>query len=158
MGVVARYIEKLSDEQRDNIIEAEAFNNAQYFDAHGVGCLVGVAEREYFAHHGFDAVCPPVAFSLTVFGGGVGGHFDTLCRKFGKARIVAACKNRAARGNNISREAQRAEKDGRVQTQTGVAHADRVGCPSALGEIRSEVYRELVPVGGMNGRYPEDLR
>ena len=84
--------------------------------------------------------------------------FPRLCKRFGKARIVAACKARAARGNNISREAQRAEKDGRVQTQTGVAHADRVGCPSALGEIRSEVYRELVPVGGMNGRYPEDLR
>ena len=145
------YLDALSDEQRDNVIEAEEFSNGQFFNGHGIPCLVGAAEREYFEVHGLSSNMPPVALSMGRCRGGMGMAFDLLCARFGKDRIVAACKARAAKGNNISREAQRAEKDGRVQTQTGVAHADRVGCPSALGEIRSEVYRELVPVGGMSG-------
>ena len=56
-----------------------------------------------------------------------------------------------------SREVRQAENDGRLQTQTGDAHGAGGGSPApTVTEIRSKVYRELVPDGGMNGRYPED--
>ena len=83
----------------------------------------------------FDA-CPINTFMETVNEHGClrfpGNAFPVLCERFGKDRIVRLCKARAARGNR-------------------------------LHEIRAEVYdghREagLVPEGGMNGRYPEDLR
>ena len=93
MGIVANYIEKLSDEQRDNIIEAEAFSNGQYFDYEGVGCLVGVAEREWFDERGTDTGKAPIG------GYSTGARFDRLCRRFGMFRVIAACKKRAARGN-----------------------------------------------------------
>ena len=99
MGKIARYLRALSDEQRDNVIQAEEFGNGQYFDWRGVGCLVGVAELEF--DNTDDYHMPPVAMSLGFSGGSVGEQFDILCTRFGKDRIVAACKNRAAKGNRL---------------------------------------------------------
>ena len=101
--MVGLYLDALSDEQRDRVIEAEQFGNGMFFNRAGVGCLVGVAEREYFENNKFSnaAFCPPVAFAMSNLRG-VGESFDRLCKRFGKARIVAACKARAARGNNIT--------------------------------------------------------
>ena len=115
MGLLGRYLGALSDEQRDRIIEANAMITGNYLDDNGTGCLVGVAEgadeqpiAEGVGEKAFDLV---VEFS-----------FDELCDRFGKDRIVAACKARAARGN-----------------------------APTVTEIRAKVYRELVPVGGMSG-------
>ena len=135
------YLDALSDEQRDRVIECEDFGFGQNWDGQGRGCLVAVAELGEREH-------TKVYLKFYVQGeASVGVQFDDLIARFGKARVVAACKARAARGNNITREAQQAEKDGRLQSLTGAAHADRVGCPSA---------RRLIPEGGKVGRVPLD--
>ena len=120
MGLEGRYIDALSDEQRDNVIVAEEFGYGQRVDAYGRGCLVEVAEQ------GASDVCLRFKFPYPQLG--VGAQFDALCKRFGKTRIVAACKKRAARGN-----------------------------APTVTEIRAKVYRELVPVGGMSGMFPRDL-
>ena len=129
MGLVGKYLDALSDEQRDRVIEAGDFNDGnKYFDDDGCACLVGVAERDSFSAGGRWLRSPPVDLKVGEnYFGNAGDNFPSLIMRFGKARIVAACKARAARGN-----------------------------APKLTEIRSEVYRELVPVGGMNGRFPED--
>ena len=128
MGLVARYIDAISDEQRDRVIEAKDISDGPFFfndqpDGTYCGCLVGVAEME---HARMEA---PIDRGMYTGSWYPSDFFPRLCRRFGKARIVAACKARAAKGN-----------------------------APTVTEIRAKVYRELVPVGGMNGRYPEDLR
>lgn len=119
--MVGLYIDALSDEQRDRIVEAEDFGHGRSWDARGRGCLVAVAELEALER-------TKVYLKFYVPGeASVGTQFDDLIAHFGKARIIHLCKARAARGNR-------------------------------LHEIRAEVYRELVPAGGMSGRFPEDCR
>lgn len=121
--MIGSYIDALSDEQRDRIIEAKDFNDrpmsGYFYD--GCGCLVAVAEME----HEEDSCPINIAMVNNTrthpFGTYPGNQFPALCERFGKDRIIALCKARAARGNR-------------------------------LHEIRSQVYRALVPVGGMNGR------
>ena len=140
--MLGRYLDALSDEQRDRVIEAEEFANGMFLNAAGVGCLVGVAEREYFDNHvlGLNAVCPPVALSLG--GGGiVGARFDNLCRKFDKDTIVRLCKARAARGNRLH--------EIRAEIYEELT-------PRSVMARREGKARRLVPEGGMNGRFPED--
>lgn len=144
MGIVGRYIDALSDEQRDRIIEAEDIYDGHggYFNVDGCGCLVGVAEmvdrhgaRPIDLEHGErnlllrredDDLETPSEM------------FPHLCERFGKSRIVAACKARAAKGNapNI-----RAIRDG------------------LYVERKDTVEREgLVPPGGMSGHWPARSR
>ncbi len=94
MGIVGRYIDALSDEQRDNVIEADGFGYGQMWDDEGRGCLVAVAEVVVGA-----PIAMPIAQRFCNEGQLVGCTFDNLCYRFGKARIVAACKARAAIGN-----------------------------------------------------------
>ena len=99
MGVVARYIDALSDEQRDRIIEAGRFCDGfgRYFDPQSTdlcGCLVGVAEHEAFATDS-----PLVEESEFRNGWYPSDRFPVLCARFGKDRIVRLCKARAAKGN-----------------------------------------------------------
>ncbi len=135
MGIVGMYIDALSDEQRDRIIEAKDFydGDEDYFDPEDsvCGCLVGVAEMV-----NEDGDCPIddeifLRLNHRLINPWPSQQFPSLCDRFGKDRIVALCKARAAKGNR-------------------------------LPQLRSKVYegqREagLVPMGGMNGR-PEDLR
>ncbi len=98
MGLIGRYIEALTDTQRDRIIEATDFNDALYhgFFHDGCGCLVAVAEME----HEYDSC--PVNLSMESHrrcGPFPGNHFPVLCDRFGKDRIVRLCKSRAAKGN-----------------------------------------------------------
>ncbi len=127
MGLEGRYIDALSDEQRDNVIEAEDFGYGQLWDYEGRGCLVAVAEN--LAKTGDSVVAPKFRCGAPTYG--VGHQFDRLIKRFGKDRIVRLCKERAATGNR-------------------------------LHEIRAEIYEGhrdagLVPMLGINGRFPEDL-
>ena len=118
MGIVGKYLDAISDEQRDRVIEAKDFyDGTEDFFWDGCGCLVGVAEMVFVG--GADPINDAVLRASDYYACPA-SRFPKLCRRFGKDRIVAACKKRAAKGNR-------------------------------LHEIRSEVYRELVPVGGMNG-------
>ena len=128
MGLVGRYIDALSDEQRDNVIVAAEFGYGQRVDAYGRGCLVQVAEQ------GASDVC--LRFKFQYPQRGVGGQFDALCKRFGKARIVAACKARAARGNRIHE--MRAEIYEELT-------------PREVMAWREGKARRLVPDGGMYG-------
>ena len=133
--MVGLYIDALSDEQRDRVIEAKGWT-WDFTDQEDPSCrcLVGHAE-DYRWRNGFSCeVATDPATSVhkdeTNYGGTpIYNIVPRLFRRFGKDRIVAACKARAARGN-----------------------------APTVTEIRSKVYRELVPAGGMSGHYPEDLR
>lgn len=120
--MVGLYIDALSDEQRDRVIEAEDFNDhpmrGYFYD--GCGCLVAVAEME-----DEEDSCPiniamerPRRWSGHSY---PGNAFPALCERFGKDRIVALCKARAARGNRIH-VAERAKSE--VYTSLKVAVAE----------------------------------
>jgi hypothetical protein len=95
MGLLGRYIDGLTDEQRDRIVEAQAWgagggglalvNNVAWPNADGLvfGCLV-----EY-AHGGNRAAQQSGAF-LTI-----GPRFDVTVHRFGLDRVVRAVKLRA---------------------------------------------------------------
>ena len=133
--MVGLYIDALSDEQRDRIVEAKGWT-WDFTDQEDPSCrcLVGHAE-DYRLRNGFSCeVATDPATSVhkdetNYAGTPIYNIVPRLFRRFGKDRIVAACKARAAKGN-----------------------------APTVTEIRAEVYRELVPAGGMNGRYPADLR
>ena len=91
------YLDALSDEQRDRIIEAKDLYAGlsfvvTYANGDKCGCLVGVAEMNY----DMSAEAP---INDSMYGGKPCGRFPRLIERFGKTRIVAACKARAARGN-----------------------------------------------------------
>ena len=144
MGIVGKYIDALSDEQRDKIVEAKDMHAGKWgwWDG-GCGCLVATAEMtvgeyetppvtvrvspkvpDYYATRDWRAFCPQHAF-------------PRLCERFGKDRIVRLCKERAAKGNapNI-----RAIRDG------------------IYVERKDTVEREgsSIPAGGKIGRFPLD--
>ena len=141
MGIVGRYIDALSDEQRDRVIEATTlYDGYSFYDYDGCGCLVGTAER---VSKRSGVTGDPINALLYQRSGCrhyPSARFPKLCRRFGKDRIVAACKARAAKGNapTVIREI----RDGLYQD-----HKDRV-----------ERDRLLVPVGGLSGRFPEHTR
>ena len=138
MGLIVKYLDALSDDGRDRVIVAEEFDNGQYINSRGVGCLVGVAEREYFSV-GYGPF-PPVqkAVGRTRWSNDrVCERFDAICRRFGKARVVAACKARAAKGNRLH--------EIRAEIYKGITVRDVMAW-------RERAAGELVPQGGMNGR------
>jgi len=105
MGIVGKYIDALSDVQRDRVIEAKEIRPGGFFHYDGdgvsiVGCLVSVAQCENFSMKSrvkmftvsHDCVC-----SLSKLGAG----FDTICHRFGKDRIIRLCKARAAKPYQI---------------------------------------------------------
>ena len=139
MGICGQFLDAANDQQRDRVIEAIGWSDDFVdFDDHSCRCLTGHAE---------DWFRDEATGELGRLDGSIHPHFDgpwfrtrnrrgvvafnqfpKLCTRFGKARIVAACKARAARGN-----------------------------APTVTEIRKKVYRELVPVGGMSGMFPRDL-
>ena len=125
--MVGLYIDRLSDEQRDRIIEAKEWT-WQFVEVGNPSCrcLVGHAEdyEIFTCDDGYrgSRSRDPIRFTSDAF-----QRVPRLFNRFGQDRIVALCKARAAKGNR-------------------------------LHELRAEVYRALVPAGGINGRYPEDLR
>ncbi len=138
--MVGKYIDALSDEQRDRIIEAEDFFTGPcYFSVDGCGCLVGVAEMrdEMGARPIDDSIRGRLHGGITMR---PSWYFPVLCDRFGKDRIVALCKARAAKGNKI--QVVREIRDGIFQERKDAAERDRF----------------LVPVGGMNGKHPRDTR
>lgn len=100
MGKVARYIDGLTDEQRDRIIRAQEWgwgacavnekrrdpDNPMWF-----GCLVEQAWGNW------DEASQTREFHSIGLGG-----FDSLVLRFGLDRIVRACKARAARANTVT--------------------------------------------------------
>lgn len=133
MGIVGRYIDMLSDNQRDRVIEAKDWTPAFVDDDDPTcRCLVGHAE-DYDEKYHFprDPMLLPDGTAARRTRNTYGNQEEVFIRvpslfiRFGKDRIVAACKARAAEGNR--------------------AH-----------EIRAEVYEKqreagLVAPGGMYG-------
>ena len=149
MGICGQFLDAANDQQRDRVIEAMGWGNDFVNESDpSCKCLVGHAEGWFYNEHGAyekldQAIDSPDGkewhraknrrYVLAFI------QFPHLCRRFGKDRIVAACKARAARGN-----------------------------APTVTEIRTEIYEELtprefmawregkarrlVPDGGMNGR------
>jgi hypothetical protein len=102
MGIVGRYIDRLTDEQRDRIIVAQDWCSKHFMDGDN-RCLVGHAINV----RGVNDVrnLDVETYTDKLFRRGVvfaPGRFDHLCARFGIARIVRACKARAARNNAIT--------------------------------------------------------
>lgn len=101
MGLLGKYIDALSDEQRDRIIEAKDFT----LNCHNrgcYGCLVVTAEVENIeeGRRYFDfPVAAMVGHRDGTYESEVEYRFPHLTTRFGKDRIVAACKSRAAKNN-----------------------------------------------------------
>ena len=97
--MIGKWIDGLTDVQRDRIIEGQGWCNVTFYDGDGALCLIGHAfairaDCDYHPRlgrymravnrHGVDAFVPD--------------RFDELCVRFGRDRIVRACKLRAAAG------------------------------------------------------------
>ena len=135
MGLVARYIDALSDGQRDNVIEAKEFTDGNQFVDCGIGCLVGVAEMNLDR-----SADRPIHMAMADIVRGrmsaPGYNFPRLCDRFGKDRVIAACKARAARGNSIH--------EIRAEIYEELT-------PREVMAWREGKARRLVPDGGMYG-------
>ena len=124
MGIVAKYLDQLTDAQRDRVIEADDWTDAFVEpEDPSCRCLCGHAE-DYAIHNGCTAArdrseSPDgewACMETNPYGSGLPIYnlVPHLFRRFGKAKIVRLFKVRAARGNRIH-------------------------------EIRAEIYEELTP-------------
>ena len=113
MGLVGRYIDALSDEQKDRIIEATSWSEPSegvYVDKQDPSCrcLAGHAEnwyREKVDHtqaRPLGIIIPKCSIDAAI-------QFPNLQDHFGVERIIRVCKARAAKGNRIPTEALRHE-------------------------------------------------
>lgn len=100
MGMLGRYIDGLTDEQKDRIIQAQEWAAAQNkaFGGRNPRCLVEQAQ-------GFVG-CAVNNTDYFIYG----MRFDMACGRFGIKRIVRACKLRAAKFNFILPNQQRQVK------------------------------------------------
>ena len=109
MGILGRYLDVLSDEQRDRVIEAKDWDLSFVSDDDpSCRCLVGHAEDFIIedniplaldsAQNGHERRC------MTSTGVFVFNQFPRLWHRFGKDRIIRLCKQRAAKGNGVSQE------------------------------------------------------
>lgn len=94
MGMLGRYIDGLTEEQKDRVIEAQNWCSNVGLNEHGERCLVGHV-------HNFLA---DVLMVLAVFDEywTVGPWFDALVSRYSKDHIVRAIKARAAKSHQIS--------------------------------------------------------
>ena len=100
MGLCGKYLDALSDEQRDRVIEAVDIHDGLSFFSHGCACLVGTTEMVDL----HDTTTDPINQLIHEQTGRIhfpSSWFPILCRRFGKARIVRLCKARAAKANRI---------------------------------------------------------
>ena len=101
MGIVGRYIDALSDKQRDRVIEAQGWC-WQFSNLAGCHCLVGHAEA-YVGHAATDSAHDEAGELLRISydqnGWLVYDKVPELFDRFGQDRIVRLCKARAAKGN-----------------------------------------------------------
>ena len=105
MGVVGRYIDALNDEQRDRVIEATSWSPPEdgLFvdeDDHSCRCLVGHA-ADWGRMQGSWGGTVQGPRDVINNGVEVSNRFPDLQYRFGTDRIIAACKARAAKGNNL---------------------------------------------------------
>lgn len=126
MGIVGRWIDSLSDEERDRIVEAQ---DAGFGSQRGTArCIVEMAGyragahmagrihdveklRAYAARMSAKLGYPP-PIGLPFARQSVEAHFDLLCIRFGLARIVRLCKLRAGHVPEIPQPSGRAERTG----------------------------------------------
>jgi len=107
MGICGRYIDAHEAMRKDRVIEAQGWITGGFYDSYGNRCLVGHAEawsgEQRLNGLRSDDVCGPngdlLRGEMNRRGYYVFEQFDRLCARFGKDRIVRACKMRAAKGN-----------------------------------------------------------
>lgn len=95
MGLVGRYIDSLTDEQRDRIVEAEMFSpelRHWWSRRDGCGCIVGTAEAMW-NHTMLDENFADYPVDEHSENAGIRVHH--LAVRFGHDRVVRACKLRA---------------------------------------------------------------
>lgn len=96
MGMLGNYIDGLTPEQKDRVIEAQEWTNGELLDLSGrsnARCLIG---------HAKDMQPGMLCFTTdeewqALHGNGVGIRFDRACGRFGKERVIQAAKKRAAK-------------------------------------------------------------
>ena len=97
--MIGKWIDALTDEQRDNIVTAQGWRYGGYLYEDGTRCLVGNAldlrGRGVMAEsHTWPGMrCVRVDYSA--FEISIERCFDHLCKRFGTDRIVRMCKVRA---------------------------------------------------------------
>jgi hypothetical protein len=96
--MIGKWIDGLTDEQRDRIIEGHEWTAGSMSGYGASRCLVGHA-FDYRRNGGFQDVVAAQASGQ--HGIGVAFRFDALVARFGLNRIVRACKMRAARRNVV---------------------------------------------------------
>ncbi|HEV2734878.1 MAG TPA: hypothetical protein VGV85_08555 [Longimicrobiaceae bacterium] len=99
--MLGKYIDGLPDRAKDRIIMGERWVTGMGRGWRGGRCLIGHAEdwnengmqdaEVYFVRRHKENPCD--------LGTCIGWRFDRLVQRFGKDRVVRACKLRAARGN-----------------------------------------------------------
>jgi hypothetical protein len=103
VGIVGRFIDGITPEQRDRIVTAHDFEYAAVFrGSYGNGmtavgegmCLIDTVFNESGAWHKYTLVDHIVPNRRATFA--LGYRFDELCCRFGPARVIRACKLRAA--------------------------------------------------------------
>lgn len=99
MGMLGRYIDGLTEEQKDKVIQAQEWRTGSMGVAQGPRCLMGHAKGIYE-----DVQGDPF------YGIRLGVTFDSACRRFGQQRIVRACKLRASKPQFILPTAQQSSK------------------------------------------------
>lgn len=100
MGMLGRFIDGLTPQQKDRVIEAQTFwwlykaNREGLTADQGCGCLIdtALARRNAFVEYGEERVHYGASHRrfLSI-------EFDRLIRRFGPERIIRACKMRAAK-------------------------------------------------------------
>lgn len=113
MGKLGRWIDGLSDEQKDRVVRTQSWfwqfhDNPGYH--RGKYCIAGAAfdlDDTYLARRRHKAAAV---------------QYDRLCRRFPGDRIVRACKQRAVKGNdkiNVEvdlRELEKADAEPQLQS------------------------------------------
>lgn len=125
MGKMGRWIDGLTDEQKDRIVRGQRWRDQLVIDADGRKCLVGHAAGYQVKKRAngngtaaFRVGCEVYLPDTTP----TGSRFDRLCGRFGLERIVRACKQRAAKGNdkiNVEvdlRELEKADAEPQLQS------------------------------------------
>jgi hypothetical protein len=92
---IRHYLNHLSPTQEDRVLCNTLGRAPNHIRNDGCRCLCGTAEDYQFVGEYALATDPlPMRESWPAWMEGVGGHFDTLCERFGEERINAAIRNR----------------------------------------------------------------
>ena len=95
MGLLGRYIDSLTAEEKDKIIVGQKWCQNTLTTTNGSHCLMGHVDAQHYPMRRGDAL----------YGVRLGVKFDRTVDRFGMGRTVRACKLRAGKPQPVLREA-----------------------------------------------------